>query len=55
MVLSKPHLLLAPDGRATEYKFTSASVAMAFLQVLNQRFKSITTDCSPLITIISQK
>ncbi len=37
------------------YKFTSASVALAILQVLNQRINSRTTDCSPLITIISPK
>jgi hypothetical protein len=34
------------------YKFTSACVSLAILQVWNQRIDSRTTDCSPLITNI---
>ena len=37
------------------FKFTSACVALVFLQVPNQRIKFWTTDCSPLITNISPK
>jgi hypothetical protein len=49
------HPMICLCGSGNFYKFTSACVALAILQVQNQRINSRTSNCSPLITNIFLK